>query len=306
MTQQKPNYRIYDETGGGVTHDIYAKSLDDAIKEGREWIEEGDWNSSDDGVYRTITLECSVREIVRYPVPDAEGKAVWHDGTKLHADEDGDLIDDDGLLYCTAADCGEIDEDATNDGDRHDCSGTFADEIPACELSEDGEHDWRSPISLVGGIRGNPGFWSGGGTITISKSVCACCGQYRTETDKGSQCHPSEAKLVTEIEPADDASKAWLMRRLNLPDEIEIAGATVTLEWDESGDITDDDSVLGQAIHTVPSADLDEGTADGPSDGETFFIGGVEFRLGSHDYETNDDQTTCTAAIYRVLQRRFD
>ena len=86
---------------------------------------------------------------------------------------------------------------------------------------------------------------------------------------------------------------------LNLPDEIEIDGVTVTLEWDETGDITDDDSVLGTATHTVP--DLDEGESDGPCDGETFTIGGVEFRLGVHDYETNDDETTWTAAIYRVL-----
>ena len=86
---------------------------------------------------------------------------------------------------------------------------------------------------------------------------------------------------------------------LNLPDEIEIDGVTVTLEWDETGDITDDDSVLGTATHTVP--DLDEGESDGPCDGETFTIGGVEFRLGVHDYETNGDETTWTAAIYRVL-----
>lgn len=64
-----PNYRIYDETGGGVTEDIYAESLDAAIEQGREWIEGGDWSGCGDDEggrkYRTIKLECSVREIVR-------------------------------------------------------------------------------------------------------------------------------------------------------------------------------------------------------------------------------------------------
>lgn len=215
------NYRLYDRTGGGGTEDIIAESLEDAIQQGREWIEAGDW-SGDDGVYRTITLECSVREIVRYPSPDANGKAVWHDGTELHADEDGDLIDAEGCLYCTAADCGEIDEDATSDNDAHDCSGEYSDALPECEANaEDGGeadidadsdgHDWRSPHSLVGGLKENPGYWSGGGTITISKSVCACCGCYKTETDKG-QCHESESKIVIEIAPRDTDSEAWLKR----------------------------------------------------------------------------------------------
>ena len=70
-TAQTPNYRIYDRTGGGVTEDIYATSLDDAIEQGREWIEAGDWSGcagdDEDGgeTCRTIALECCVGEIVR-------------------------------------------------------------------------------------------------------------------------------------------------------------------------------------------------------------------------------------------------
>jgi hypothetical protein len=73
-----PNYRIYDRTGGGVTEDIYAASLADAIEHGREWIEEGNWGDNDeeepDGgkTYRTIELECSVYKIVRVEL-DADG-----------------------------------------------------------------------------------------------------------------------------------------------------------------------------------------------------------------------------------------
>jgi hypothetical protein len=206
------NYRIYDRTGGGCTEDIYAEDLDAAIEAGREWIEAGDW-SSEDGTYRTITLECCVREIIRYRSEPLQGESI---------DEDGDLIDAEGYLIHTAADMGEIDEDATDDNDSHDCSGEYSDELPECEISEDGEHDWQSPHSIVGGIRENPGVWSNGGTIYSTKEVCACCGKYKSETDKGSQCHPDEARCVIEIEDADEASLDWIMRQNNgyLPDEL--------------------------------------------------------------------------------------
>lgn len=65
-----PNYRIYDGTGGGVTHDIYADSLEEAIDQGRAWIEDGDWSdcAGIDGKRYSVgvPLECSVREIVYY------------------------------------------------------------------------------------------------------------------------------------------------------------------------------------------------------------------------------------------------
>ena len=206
------NYRIYDRTGGGVTEDIYAETLEDAIEAGRKWIEAGDW-SSEDGTYRTITLQCCVREIVRYRSEPLAAESI---------DEDGDLIDAEGYLIHTAADMGEIDEDATSSNDAHDCSGEYSDELPECEISEDGEHDWQSPHSLVGGIKENPGVWSNGGTCWTTKSVCACCGKYKTEVDKGSQCNANEARVVIEIEDADEASLAWIMRQNNgyLPDEL--------------------------------------------------------------------------------------
>ncbi len=180
-TDKLPNYRIYDLTGGGVTEDIYAETLEDAIEQGREWIEQGDW-SSEDGTYRTITLPCCVREIVRYRSEPLPGES--------------------------------IDEDATADNDAHDCSGEYSDELPECDASDDGEHDWQSPYSLVGGIRENPGVWSNGGTSMSYKEVCAICGKYKIKTSKGSQCNPDEARVVIEIQDADEASLAWIMSRL--------------------------------------------------------------------------------------------
>jgi hypothetical protein len=292
------NYRIYDCTGGGVTEDIIAENLEDAIQQGRDWIEAGDWEQSND----EETLDCCVREIVRYPQPDENGKATGRDGEDLHLDEDGDLVDADGYLYCTPADFGEIDKDATWDADSHDCSGTMAaKDAPECVDGDCDGHDWKSPYSVLGGCKENPGVWgSGHGQVAI-KSVCACCGLYRTTDFGATNSSDGTQTTRTNYEDADEASIAWLMRRLNLPESIEIKGAEVTLEWDKTADIRQDDDAIGTAIHTVDETELDEGTANGPSDGEIIEIEGVTFKLGSHDYETEDGQTTCSASIYRVL-----
>ena len=102
-------HRIYDLTGGGVTEDIIADSLEDAMEQGREWIEAGDWNKTS---YEQ-TLRCAVAEIVR--------------------DEDE-----------------EIDDQATWENERHDCSGTLAAEDgPECLDGDTESHDWKSPYSVL-------------------------------------------------------------------------------------------------------------------------------------------------------------
>ncbi len=75
---------------------------------------------------------------------------------------------------------------------------------------------------------------------------------------------------------------------------IKLKNVDVEISWGE-GSTRDS---IGTATHTVSSDDLDEGCADGPSDGETFEVDGKQFRLGQHDYETDDGQTTCTANVY--------
>lgn len=171
----KPNYRIYDGTGGGGTEDIYAETLEEAKEAGKEWIEDGSWESSDDGIYRTIELECKVREIVR----DADG---------------------------------EIDDDATADEWGHDCSGSFADPLPACEVegypdpTDDDGHDWV-PVTEMGR---QFGCRSDGGTAITRFSVCRACGQYKTTSYPGIQRNPDQALLVIEISRRDDESEAWL------------------------------------------------------------------------------------------------
>jgi len=47
---------------------------------------------------------------------------------------------------------------------------------PECEDGED--HDWQSPIEIVGGIKENPGVYGHGGGVTIT-TVCMHCGAER-------------------------------------------------------------------------------------------------------------------------------
>jgi hypothetical protein len=75
---------------------------------------------------------------------------------------------------------------------------------------------------------------------------------------------------------------------------IQIKGVEVEIQFVEDHG----DKHCGWAYHTVASSDLDDGTADGPNDGETFILRGETYRLGQHDYETDEGQTTCTARIY--------
>ncbi len=44
---------------------------------------------------------------------------------------------------------------------------------PRCEDGQ--EHDWQSPLDIVGGIKENPGVWGHGGGVTIQE-VCLHCG----------------------------------------------------------------------------------------------------------------------------------
>lgn len=237
----KPNYRIYDRTGGGVTEDIYAETLEDAIEEGRDWIEAGDWEQGND----EETLACEVGEIIytpdlepiesaltEYAVSYEAGRIVTYitatdlaagDLDKITAElaniatvtTDGTDADGDTIVVITPLAALNMieDESATLHVDCHDCSGT----LPAKGAHEclDGEdHDWQSPYSVLGGIKENPGVWGSGHGQVIIKSVCACCGMYRT-TDYGATNFSNGTQTTrTSYEPADEASIAWLMRRL--------------------------------------------------------------------------------------------
>lgn len=78
-------------------------------------------------------------------------------------------------------------------------------EEPECSATDG--HDWRSPHSVVGGVKENPGVWGHGGGVIITE-VCRHCGVYRvtdtwaTRPDTGDQGLRS-----VEYRPADERSE---------------------------------------------------------------------------------------------------
>lgn len=239
----RPNYRIFDRTGGGVTHDIYAASLEDAIESGigRPESEEGDEEGE---TYETHELECSVVEIVYTPnlssieaLPGVHSAEVVdgiihavidpaaHDGLAVTLNgrlarlepAPTDEADEMRVAVCLAGPIPmQIDDDATRDGQWHDCSGTYTPELPDCEVgsefdaeamadamgsgtSDEQNHVWESPYSR-----------SGGGTRMSFSWVCRLCGKYRSEKSPGCQRNPNEALSSITIKDRDEKSEAWL------------------------------------------------------------------------------------------------
>lgn len=78
--------------------------------------------------------------------------------------------------------------------------------------------------------------------------------------------------------------------------KIKMNGQEVELQWGVG-------EGLGTAVYTVASDSVGD---TGPSDGDTFEIDGTQYRLGQHDYSTDqpghedDDECECTAPIYSV------
>lgn len=101
----------------------------------------------------------------------------------------------------------EIDEDENEVRDHGCITITVDPEVPACD--KDNDHDWQSPYDVIGGLKDNPGVW-GKGAGTITKEVCAHCGQYKI-TDTWAQNPENGEQGLTSVryEDADERSSEW-------------------------------------------------------------------------------------------------
>lgn len=108
-----------------------------------------------------------------------------------------------------------LDVDGTMELLREDCPG-YVDLAPECV--DGGEHDWRAPYGLVGGIVENPGVWGHGGGI-VSTEYCFRCGcQMRSDTwaqdpsDGSIYSHPEQVYTSLDEMDAEDAEdvSAWM------------------------------------------------------------------------------------------------
>jgi hypothetical protein len=74
---------------------------------------------------------------------------------------------------------------------------------------DDEDHDWQSPVELVGGCKGNPGVFSTG-TRFDYHYVCGKCGTYKHSWDQGQQRNPGDLDEGVEYTAADERSLAWV------------------------------------------------------------------------------------------------
>ena len=238
------NYRIYDRTGGGSTEDITASSQKDAIAQGRDWIEGGEWggdHESDEdciATCRRIELECEVGPIIYRPVqPETTAEieqltissVQWCDAqwqvavaaahataaiTLLTAETGGawtaSPVDSDGdvwLAWAPPADVAtEEDEEGTEAADRCDCSGTYSDPEPDCPVDE----GWDFVGTDTAGLA-EFGCRSHGGTGMTCYAVCRNTGIYRDTYDPGSQRNPGQPLEVTTYRVGDEWSEAYIV-----------------------------------------------------------------------------------------------
>ncbi len=84
-------------------------------------------------------------------------------------------------------------------------------EAPDC--ADGREHDWQSPLALVGGIADNPGVWGHGAGIKIHE-VCCHCGAHR-HTDTWAQRRDTGEQGLREVSYAapDADTLAWVAAR---------------------------------------------------------------------------------------------
>jgi hypothetical protein len=75
---------------------------------------------------------------------------------------------------------------------------------------EDEDHDWQSPIELVGGCTHNPGVFSTAGTRFDCFEVCGRCGMYKHSWALGRQRNPGDLPEGVEYTDADERSLAWV------------------------------------------------------------------------------------------------
>jgi hypothetical protein len=74
----------------------------------------------------------------------------------------------------------------------------------------DRDHDWKSPHSVVGGDRTNPGVFGSGAGIKV-REVCRFCGVYRLTDTWSTRPDTGEQGLTSvSYEEADEASHAWV------------------------------------------------------------------------------------------------
>lgn len=201
-------YEIRIDGGQGGTDTIEAASMAEAKELAREWAEAGDWDTSEGTAY----CDVSVQEI-RYPDEMVERirEIVAADAGAGDMDVDPQTLGA-WVLQCTTSAEAAIRAEFPSARVRRDAAGDLDVEVGAGESdtisvsidqpepdcpSDEGQHDWQSPIEVVGGIAENPGCWGHGGGAIVTE-VCVRCGCSR-KTDTWAQRSDTGEQGLTEV-----------------------------------------------------------------------------------------------------------
>ena len=184
---------VIDGGEGGETT-LEAESLSEALELATEWTREGDWAwATSDGTAwarvdvsqvgesladLTTRLEDAGHEVTR--VDDMDRAWVANSDLQLLAEQVGD-----GWIVEQESNGSLRIERAGDYYTLRDGAVTVAIDPPEPDCLKGGEHRWRSPHDLVGGIESNPGVWGSGGGVLIIE-CCMRCGCART-TDTWAQ-----------------------------------------------------------------------------------------------------------------------
>jgi hypothetical protein len=152
-----------------------------------------------------------------WEVRDGQAQDILHDVAPADAEAaieawltDGDWDTSEGPLHLTAYAYPIDPTTGTADGEGRACGeATIEQDAPDCEGDE--EHTWRSPHSVVGGLRENPGVHGHGAGI-IAREVCPHCGWYRVYESARQDGSGRYHEAISYAEPDED-SLAWVARR---------------------------------------------------------------------------------------------
>ena len=222
-------FRLRDDGGGEEI--IEAEDLEDAKQLARLWAENGDWDMSGG----TIWVDVDISEVIEACDHPRMGSPTDRVDANT-CTECGESCDcDDGEP--SEVDSSECPIHGASDEEWNDVGSVTVAIDPSEPECRDGKtHDWKSPISIVGGIAENPGVQAHGGGVVIEE-ICIQCGCGKT-TDTWAQ-NPSNGKQgLTSIsyeEGAHDVPWIYDDEHVVRDEEIELAeksGACESaLEW---------------------------------------------------------------------------
>jgi hypothetical protein len=190
---------------GNAELEIEAESAQDAAQ---EYVDGGDWG---EGEKTTWVSVCVTPRCVM-----CEGSGEDENAADDATDEEKECVSCDGT--------GRI------EADREYITITIEPDEPSCTDSRGDDHDWQSPIELVGGIKENPGVFGHGGGVRIHE-VCIYCGTERvTDTWAQNPANGEQGLNSVEYEEGKYADEVAPEYRYEVTESVNAGHALITVD----------------------------------------------------------------------------